>query len=166
MPPNRAPGLVVHGKLSTPCRRVRRQGEGNDGGGTTSRGGARGARFGGSCGIGAVRIFRDRRCAAATAATTTSAVPLRHVLGRVHGDVRAGRRDRLREPAEPGGGACRTRWCRRSRRSGRTWPRGSWPGGSRACRTGSPVRVAVSGTRGCRQLPRDGYFGCGRLPNR
>jgi hypothetical protein len=151
MPPNRAPGPVVHGKLSTPCRRVRRQGKGHDGGGTTSRGGARGNRFGGSRGIGAVRIIRDRRCAAAAATAATSAVPLRDVLGRVHGDVRACRRDRLREPAEPGGGAGRTRWCRRSRRSGGSWPRGSWPGGSRAGRTGSPVGVAAPGTRGCRQ---------------
>lgn len=150
MPPNRGPGPAVRGKLSTPCRRVRRQGKGHDGGGTTSRGGARGNRFGGRRGIGAVRIVRDRRCAA-TATAATSAVPLRDVLGRVHPRLRAGRRDRLREPAEPGGGAGRARWCRWSRRSGGSRSGGSWPGGSWAGRPGSPVSGAAPGTRGCRQ---------------
>jgi hypothetical protein len=142
MAPNRTPGPAVRAKLSTPCRRARRHGKGHDDGGTPSWGGSRGTSFGGSCGIDAVRIIRDQRCAAATAGT----VSLRHVLGRVHGDVRACRRDRLREPAEPGGGTSRPRRCRRSCRSGGTRPRRTGSGGSRPGRTGSPLGVPVSGS--------------------
>lgn len=108
-------------------------GEGHDRGGTNSRGDAGADRFGGSRRIGAVRIVRGQQCSSSTA------MPLRDVLGRVHGHVRACRPDCLREPPEP---HCRASWTNRRwgrGGSGGSRPRGSRPGRPRASRTGSPI---------------------------
>jgi len=137
MPQNRVTRPVVRGKLST--RSGTATGEGHDG--TTARsGGAGTSRLGNSRSTG---IVRDQR-RAATASATTTGVPLRDVLGRVHTDVYAGRPDHLRQPAEPGRRARRPGRCRRSGGSGGSRPSGARSGGAGSGGpgtgwTGSPI---------------------------
>jgi len=138
MPQNRVTRPVLRGKLST--RSQTATGEGHDGS-TARRSNA------GTCGLGDSRItgvVRDQRRAATTASATTSGVPVRDVLGRVHTDVYAGRPDHLRQPAEPGRRARRPGRCRRSGGSGGSRPSGARSGGAGSGGpgtgwTGSPI---------------------------